>query len=152
MGGVFRALKLTSVSADWATELGQRLQLEPRLAVHILTQLEGKDFDLLGEIVLRAEENAAPLRILRILAHAELSSKREETLEKESVAPADPRESVVAVGPLKRATSDPLPPASRNVHWLQPAIDELNGSQNPASRFGRMRVPGLYQRTSTLSI
>merc|ERR1711964_216103 len=122
--GVFRALKLASVSADWATELGQRLQLEPRLAVHILTQLEGKDFDLLGEIVLRAEQNAAPLRILRILAHAELSFKREETLGKQSSVSIDPRESVVAVS-MKRATSDPLPPASRNVHWLQPAIDEL---------------------------
>merc|ERR1711964_311633 len=134
--GVFRALKLASVSADWATELGQRLQLEPRLAVHILTQLEGKDFDLLGETVLRAEDNVAPLRILRILAHAEFSFKREELREKESV-PADPRpssrESVVAVGPkLSRASSAPLPPASRNVHWLQPAIDRLNGSSTGA--------------------
>merc|ERR1711964_409588 len=150
--GVFRALKLTSVSADWATELGQRLQLEHRLAVHILTQLEGKDFDLLGETVLRAEDNVAPLRILRILAHAELSFKRGELREKGSVPPVDPREtrpssreSVVAVGPkLSRASSAPLPPASRNVHWLQPAIDHLNGSPD----WGTMRAPRLYERNS----
>merc|ERR1711964_131559 len=110
-----------------------------------------------GEIVVRAEENAAPLRILRILAHAELSFKREEIREKESVPSADPlenrpssRESVVAVGPpLSRASSAPLPPASRSVHWLQPAIDRLNGS----SEWGTgMRAPRLYERNSTLSI